>query len=267
MKNLLVRTLSGAVYVSLIIGSLLIDKTLFALVILVFNAIAFYEFQKFGIQNKLKVLWNVFLSIVVFVLSHFIISGDLEQKWLSILILVPLFQLGIELFNKKGKIFETLSFSIVSVLYITLPLILLNWINYSSQGNFSRLVLAVFVLVWANDSFAYLSGLAFGKHKLFERITPKKTWEGFVGGLLATLIIARLLFSFTELNSVPEWEILALLIALASVFGDFVESMFKRSAGVKDSGNIMPGHGGILDRIDSLLFVFPVVFIYFTLVF
>jgi phosphatidate cytidylyltransferase len=102
-----------------------------------------------------------------------------------------------------------------------------------------------------------------GRHKLFERITPKKTWEGFFGGFISTILIAWALFGFSGFSSLGLWLLLGAIVSIVSVFGDFVESMFKRASGLKDSGSIMPGHGGILDRIDSVLFVFPVVFVYF----
>jgi phosphatidate cytidylyltransferase len=128
------------------------------------------------------------------------------------------------------------------------------------------MVLSMFLIIWTNDTFAYLSGLTFGKHKLFERISPKKTWEGFIGGLLASLLIGYFLHQFILEVSLLKWLFLCLLIAISSVLGDFIESLFKRTAGIKDSGTIMPGHGGILDRIDSLLFVVPVMYIYIQII-
>ena len=124
----------------------------------------------------------------------------------------------------------------------------------------------MFIIIWTNDTFAYLSGLVFGKHKLFVRISPKKTWEGFIGGVLFALVAGYFLHLLIDNISLVEWLILTLLIAVSSVFGDFIESLLKRSASLKDSGKIMPGHGGILDRIDSTLFVAPVVFVYLQII-
>ena len=127
------------------------------------------------------------------------------------------------------------------------------------------LLIAVLVIIWCNDILAYLTGSFFGKHRLFERISPKKTWEGFAGGLIMALVAAFILSLFSSTLSVIEWLILALIIVLTATIGDLSESMLKRYAGVKDSGNLMPGHGGILDRFDAVLFATPFVFIYFKL--
>jgi phosphatidate cytidylyltransferase len=179
---------------------------------------------------------------------------------------VPLVFLSLELFKKGNWQIKGLAYRIIGYLYILMPLILLNYLNIKAELINSKIVLVVFILVWVNDTFAYITGMLIGKHKLFERITPKKTWEGFIGGLLATIIAAWLLAPFAGAKHLLHWGIAAFFIGISAVFGDFIESFFKRKAGVKDSGNIMPGHGGILDRIDSLLFVFPVVYIYFELV-
>ena len=124
----------------------------------------------------------------------------------------------------------------------------------------------MFIIIWTNDTFAYLSGLAFGKHKLFERISPKKTWEGFFGGLIIALVFGYFLHRFISEISLIQWLILTGIIVISSVIGDLVESLFKRTAGIKDSGNIMPGHGGMLDRIDSLLFVAQILYFYLQII-
>lgn len=188
------------------------------------------------------------------------------MKWASMLCIIPLLFFSFEVYKKGDWQINNLAFRLIGFIYVLAPLILLNYLNINSQAADSKIVLSVFILVWVNDSFAYLTGMLLGRHKLFERITPKKTWEGFIGGILATLIAAWMLKSFAGATHIVIWEVVAFLIGISAVFGDFVESFFKRKAGVKDSGKIMPGHGGVLDRIDSLLFVFPIVFIYFELV-
>ena len=119
----------------------------------------------------------------------------------------------------------------------------------------------MFIVIWANDTFAYLTGMAIGKNKMFERVSPKKTWEGFAGGLVVSLVFGFFLHRFIHNINLTPWLVTVALIAISSVIGDFIESLFKRTAGIKDSGKIMPGHGGILDRIDSLLFVAPILYI------
>ncbi len=264
MKNLLIRSLSGSVYVLLIIGSLLINKHLFALVLFFFLLVGTSEFLRFEGNKKIVVL-PVIIAGILFLFFHFIFIGYLPFQWSVLAFLTPLLILASGLFQKDGKVFKSLTFKLLPLVYVVVPLVLADYINVISTAKYSKLLFAVFILVWANDSFAYLTGMSIGKHKLFERITPKKTWEGFIGGIIGTMLAAWFLKDYVGVNSIVFWELTALSIAIVSVIGDFIESLFKRNAGVKDSGKIMPGHGGILDRIDSLLFVFPIVYIYFQL--
>lgn len=261
------RSLSGAVYVAVIVSSLILNKSLFAGVCLLLTILGTLELYRFKPGYTSKFALNVFGSIIIFCLAHLYFTEIIQAKWLVLLLLVPLIHLSFELYNKHGNVFENLSFVFLAYFYLTIPILSLDYLNINSlSGSYSKIVLSVFILIWVNDTFAYLTGMLFGKHKLFERITPKKTWEGFAGGMLATIAGSWLLFSFSAYPSFTHWLILGVLIAIASVFGDFTESMFKRAANVKDSGNLMPGHGGILDRIDSLLFVFPVVFVYISVI-
>jgi phosphatidate cytidylyltransferase len=124
----------------------------------------------------------------------------------------------------------------------------------------------VFVIIWTNDTFAYLSGLAFGKHRMFERISPKKSWEGFAGGLFMAIIASMVFYYFFPAPGLVNWILFGILTVIVSNLGDFFESFLKRKAGTKDSGTLLPGHGGMLDRIDSMLFVSPVIFIYLLLI-
>jgi phosphatidate cytidylyltransferase len=262
LNNFVVRSLSGTVYVLAIIGSLLLGKSLFAAICLLFNILATFELYRFNTSFKKSDVFNSLWGIFCYILFHLYFIGAIEQQWLYALFIVPLVLLSIELYKKKNNVFGNTAYTLLACVYITFPLIILNYLNASTSGSYSKIVLVAFILVWINDTFAYLTGMMFGKHKLFERMTPKKTWEGFTGGVIATILSSWLLFDFSEYQSLMAWLVLGFVIAIASVFGDFVESMFKRNAGVKDSGNLMPGHGGILDRIDSILFVFPVVFVY-----
>ena len=125
----------------------------------------------------------------------------------------------------------------------------------------------MFIMIWCNDTFAYLVGKSFGKHKLLERVSPKKTIEGFIGGIVFTIIASIIISQFYTFFNVTLWIISALIISIFGTLGDLVESKFKREAGVKDSGNIMPGHGGILDRLDSVIFVIPFLYIFYLIYF
>lgn len=265
MKTIIIRTLSGAVYIAIILGSLFLDKSLFAGVLLLFNLLALIEFQKF-ISKDSRSLLPILLGLLAFVIAHFTLMGIISTKWIGLLAAIPIIVLLNSLFSKNVNSINQIGFTLLSLAYITLPLLLLNALNFQTEERFSILIVCMFVVIWTNDTFAYLSGLAFGRHKLFERISPKKTWEGFIGGVLVSLLAGYFLHSFLEDISLINWLIVTGLIAISSVFGDFIESLFKRQVGLKDSGKIMPGHGGILDRIDSVLLVAPVLYLYIWLI-
>ena len=260
MKTIIIRTISGAVYISIILGSLALNKSLFAGVLMLLNLLALIEFQKF-VDKDSKSLLPVFLGISAFAIAHFTLLGMLDTKWIGLLALIPVSALLNALFSKNRHPFKQIGFTFLSLSYITLPLLLLNALNFQTEKAFSVLVACMFIIIWTNDTFAYLSGLAFGRHKLFERISPKKTWEGFFGGIIVSVFAGVFLHRFLDTISLQNWLIITGLVAISSVLGDLIESLFKRHAGLKDSGSIMPGHGGILDRIDSVLLVAPVLYL------
>lgn len=163
-----------------------------------------------------------------------------------------------ELFSKSEKPFENLGRKTVAIFWIVVPVIITNKIYFDEGGPF---ILAMFMLIWIYDSFCYIFGSLLGKTKLFERISPKKTVEGMIGGIAVTLTVAYFanIIPYLQNHSRIEWMILAFFICIAATFGDLVESLLKRSLRIKDSGNIMPGHGGFLDRMDAYFLVVPVV--------
>lgn len=176
---------------------------------------------------------------------------------LLVIAVVTLFRFTKELYLDNGKL-------IFTVIYTVIPFSFALGLPSFSGSDFSLEVFFLFVLIWSSDSFAYFSGRFFGKHKMAPKISPKKTWEGFAGGVLLTLV-----FSFFIERFHPElrgnWMIVGFLVSVFAPLGDLVESQLKRSFGVKDSGNIIPGHGGILDRLDSFIICAPVVYLYFIL--
>lgn len=261
MKNIIIRTISGAIYIALIVAGVLYNPHAFSVLLLIFNGIALWEFFQFSKGYK-KSWYTISLGTILLLLNSSLAPALINESWAWSVALVPLLLFPWFLFARIQKPVDNISHTVLAFAYITLPLILLDKLNTSTFTTQPFFIVLVFSLVWVNDTFAFLSGLAFGKTKLFERISPKKTWEGFVGGLIITLIAAWFVFPLTGLNSRLVWIVLAGLIAISAVIGDFIESMFKRSFGVKDSGKLIPGHGGILDRIDSILFVFPVVYLF-----
>lgn len=264
MKDLVKRTLTGAVYVISVIVATCINKYVAAAYFGIIVLLGLKEFLQIAIskgihQNKVM----VYLSSVLIYASVVAYAWN-AQPYASILMFSGLLSvLGMlisTLYLKNETPFTSLAYSFTSILYITLPLALSNMI-YAMQANTNyNLLLSIFIFAWCNDTFAYLVGCKFGKKRLFERHSPKKSWEGFFGGLSATIIAAVVMYLIYG-NGLLIWLVIAIVTSVVGTLGDLVESMFKRQMGVKDSGNILPGHGGILDRFDILLLVLPAVWI------
>jgi phosphatidate cytidylyltransferase len=171
----------------------------------------------------------------------------------------------LELYQDREQHFRSIAFTIFGIVYVVIPISTLNFIAYAGINDDQytyEYLLAMFIMIWVNDSGAYLIGSMIGKHKLFKSISPKKTWEGTIGGLISALLAAILISQYFLGLSLLEWIIFALVVVVFGTYGDLVESHLKRRFGVKDSGNIMPGHGGLLDRFDSTFFVAPMIFLY-----
>lgn len=264
MSNFSQRLITGTVYVLLIFFSLIFHPLAFGLLTILFNFIAIGEFVKMSLPNTKNGVYviqiaNSILLLVSVIFIH--LKLDIDFIFISSLILVILFLIG-ALFSNAENPVQRLYVNMLALIYITVPLILINFVSARANTSGIPFVLAMFVIIWANDTFAYLFGIAFGKHKIFKRISPKKSWEGFFGGLIM-VVVASFLFNYLYPQfGLLHWSLFGLITAIAAVMGDFIESMFKRTYGVKDSGSIMPGHGGILDRIDSLLIAAPAVYIF-----
>jgi len=271
VNNFLTRAITGSIFVIVIVASILFSHYFFSAVFLVFTILGVNEYYSIvkSENKKPQYFAGVFLSIILFCLMALISMDAISIKYL--IILLPLFFIPfvIELFRNKILPIDNLATTLSGIIYIAIPLSLLNFIpNISLEiGVYNKgILLGLFVLIWTNDTFAYFVGVKFGKTKLFERISPKKTWEGSIGGLFFSTIAAYFLsLSFSEL-SISEWLGMALIVVVFGTLGDLTESMFKRSLNIKDSGNILPGHGGILDRLDALFISVPFVFFYLILI-
>ena len=271
LNNFLTRTLTGTVYVTLIVASILIHPLFFYIVFAGFAIAGLIEFYNITNSDKIKphFFTGLFITVVMFVFSANSAFNAISLEYLLILIPLSFSVFIFELFRNKQNPLQNIATTLLGLFYIALPLSLLVFIpNISLEnGVFKKgLLLGFFILIWTNDTFAYLIGVKFGKNKLFERVSPKKSWEGSFGGFLFSIIVAYILsLFFIDLNTM-EWIGMAIIIVVFGSIGDLIESLFKRSLNIKDSGNILPGHGGILDRLDAVLIAAPFVFFYLLLI-
>ena len=289
MNETLKRGISGVIYIALLITSILYSTESFILLFGIFLFIATYEFcglikinkivpilfttgfyTSFSLINYFKSATEKQLSIVF----NREINIDINKSQLDIILLSICLFVSIKcivfLFDSRIQTLDSFSKYIYLIGYILLPFIFITKISFGVNDYNPKIIIGLFILIWTNDTFAYLVGKSIGKNKLLERISPKKTIEGFIGGVVfavfAGFLISKLYIqpnpNFSQ-KSIIIWSSIALLVGIIGTIGDLIESKFKRIAGVKDSGKIMPGHGGILDRLDSVIFVAPFIYLFY----
>ncbi len=270
MNNLTTRTITGVLFVISVIGSVVLSHWAFALLFLIVSLAGYLEFARLMKLNKVFVhrpagLLLGILSYTSVILWEF---GVTSANLLLINLLIFPLLLIVELFRKSATPFLNAAMGMLGLLWIVVPLALLNGFFNHTEGPqwlHSGALLGFFLILWIYDSGAYIFGSLFGRHPMLERISPKKSWEGFAGGSAAGLLTAYMVSaSFIEF-SLFQWLLIGVIIIIFGTFGDLVESMLKRSAGVKDSGSLLPGHGGILDRFDAVFLSAPPVFILISL--
>ncbi len=209
---------------------------------------------------------GIVMALVLFVVGSLISMNLLAVKFLALIIPFISATYIISLFQKRTFPFNDIAYTFLGIAYVTLPFFLFSKLGFM-EGTFNyALPLGFLILLWTNDTGAYLAGRSFGKRKLFERISPKKTWEGFFGGLILAIVAAVNLEKYFGDLPLWQWISIAAIISIVGTLGDLVESMLKRSLHVKDSGNILPGHGGFLDRFDGLLLAAPMVYVFLLLI-
>lgn len=261
MNETLTRALSGAVYILLLLSCILFSETTFLLLFGLFMAIGVLEFCKLV---KLHFISPLLLAIIVFFVfykSDFKPIYDTILTFFCSLVSIKLLHF---LFSRKEKKFSPYEKWIYLIGYIIIPFIIITKIPIGLKGYNPKILIGIFILIWANDTFAYVIGKSLGKHKLFERISPKKTIEGFLGGLFFSVGMSFLIATYyIHTSNINIWIGIAILVSIFATLGDLIQSKFKRIAGVKDSGKIMPGHGGLLDRLDSIIYVAPYIFLYY----
>jgi phosphatidate cytidylyltransferase len=293
MNETLKRAISGAVYIALLLTSILFSTESFIILFGIFLIITIYEFSNLVNLNKIfSILFGTLLYAVIILISHynkqttsylnklFKSNFDLEIniQQLDLILLAVTIVIAIKcilfLFYDSVQKISISSKYLYLLGYITLPFVFIVKISFGTNSYNPKIILGLFILIWTNDTFAYLVGKSIGKHKLFERVSPKKTIEGFFGGAVfaafAGFLISKLYIQpnpdFSS-KSILIWTIIALIVSIFGTIGDLIESKFKRIAEVKDSGSIMPGHGGILDRLDSVIFVAPIIFLFYQILY
>ncbi|PWA05844.1 phosphatidate cytidylyltransferase [Flavobacterium psychrotolerans] len=281
MNETIKRSLSGAIYVVLLLASILFSTESFFILFGIFLLIAVYEFCQ--LLNINKIIPLIFSGILYFLFYRITVSKSEIDGFFYLLHINKTFDLTILfftlfvstkcitfLYDDKNTKIDSFSKYVYLIGYIILPFIIMTKIPFGKFGYNPKIFIGIFILIWTNDSFAYIVGKSIGKHKLFERISPKKTIEGFIGGMffafIASYLISKYYIQGSDIN-LYIWLGFAFIISVFGTIGDLIESKFKRVAGVKDSGKIMPGHGGVLDRLDSVIFVAPFVFLFYQILY
>lgn len=265
LKTLAIRAVTGAVFVSVIVCSILCNEYTFALVFAAFAAMASAEFYKLVDDLTHTPRGTLFVdimgSILLFITFYIYATKNFDA---SSIITIPylvyfLVRFIMQLYDKVERPLEGWAYSFLGQIYVALPFAMCNVLYF----RFSPIILlSLFVFIWVNDTGAYLVGCTIGRHRLYERISPKKSWEGFWGGLVLAASVAYVASLYLDILNTWQWIGLALTCSIFGTWGDLCESLIKRSLGVKDSGKSLPGHGGWLDRFDSVLLAVPASILY-----
>ncbi len=266
MSNFWIRTLSGALYVAIVIGSISFGMKLFIPVFALICVIGLWEFLDNSLDNKAtghKLIGTAAGTILYLIVAYSMVQENYLLNYLPYLFLLTPALLIAGLFSPSEEQFRRTAKVVLGILYVAFPLSLLAGIDgLGIPGSGMSPLLGVFILFWCNDTGAYLSGRAFGKRALFPQVSPKKTWEGLIGGIILCLVAAFVISKFALSLGLKEWMITGVIVAIFGTLGDLVESMWKRKLGIKDSGKLMPGHGGMLDRFDGFFIAIPFLYYY-----
>ncbi len=271
MKNIIKRIITGVLFILVILGSVIASHISFLIIFVIIITLGISEFYTLISKDNIKPqkYMGIIFGVFVFVSNYIFINNYVNKKIFLIYIIFLAIIFIVELFRNQTKPFHNISYTIFGIIYISLPFSLLNYLAYTPLTDYqynSNIIIGFLFIVWSNDSGAYLVGSQLGKRKLFERISPKKTWEGSIGGAVFSAITAFVISNIFNILQLTDWLIIALIVLIFGTLGDLVESMFKRSISIKDSGNILPGHGGILDRFDSIILSAPFVYLYILMI-
>lgn len=266
LTNLQQRVIAGVIGAGIIGPAILWNEYSYLAANILIVSLGLREFFRITLDkrdNALR-LYGFGLATFLNILTFFVQKGTVDSSWLITLLPIILLAYTIKLYDKRQEQpFQPVSFLFTALIYVGLPFYLMHKIYFELSAGY---LLGFILLNWGNDIGAYFAGRFLGKHKLFPSVSPKKTWEGFAGGVILTLVASSVFSTLLIEISLTNWLIIGVLISLGATIGDLVESMLKRSKSIKDTGTLLPGHGGILDRIDSLVFVIPIVAAYLNII-
>ncbi len=292
MGDILKRTVTGTSLLILVIGTAVFNSLAFVILFFFIMQVSLFEFYRISSRFKVHPQTVIGMLLASFLYIYFFLNsiGFLPIRFIWLFLpLVSLIYIN-ELFFRENRPVHNIAFTLLGILYIALPFALFNYLIFSVSNEFNssvtmekdivnflfqprnlvhynfQLLLGIFFIHWTNDTGAYIIGVPFGKHKLWKRISPKKSWEGLAGGAVFAMVTSYLLSRFFPVLDLTNWLVIGLIVIVFGTFGDLIESLLKRHAGVKDSGSILPGHGGFLDRYDSIIFSLPVIYAYLQIV-
>lgn len=273
MKNLITRTFTGIIFVALLVSAICLHPIAFLLLFSLITGLTLWEFSglinrnlSVDIQRTINVVAGMYLFVASFAYANGLADGRIFLPYLFFILLTVI----AELYYKATNPVTNWAYTLFAQIYCAGTFSLLNFMGAEQNATGTTaysplLVIALFVFIWLDDTGAYMVGSMIGKHKLFERISPKKSWEGFFGGLFFALAASQLFASYAPQIDRLHWLGLSATVVLFGTWGDLTESLLKRTIGVKDSGNILPGHGGMLDRFDSVMIAIPAAYVYIEL--
>lgn len=270
-SNFVQRAITGALFVAVLVGCIVFGSHTFTVLFIIIAGNSIREFAhlvnkmpEVHINPFINILAGIYLFVAFLLFCQYISGPEVFIPYLFILIYLMIS----ELYLKRKNPINNWAYSMLSQMYVALPFALLNVLAFQNNPEYSSvsynyiLPLSVFIFIWINDTGAYCVGSLIGKHRLFERISPKKSWEGSIGGGVFAIVAAFVLSHFFPFMPLIEWIGLAVVVVVFGTWGDLTESLMKRHLGIKDSGNILPGHGGMLDRFDSALMAIPAAVVY-----
>lgn len=260
MSNFIQRAITGLLFIAIVCGALILSPLSYAIIMTCIITLATNEYFRIirAAGQTAHFMLALATNLISFAMGFVINEANVDPRILLCIVGLIWIIFLVELFSHNERPFQNIALTMLCAIYVGLPFALFNLMAFKNGIYDYKPIIGLFILCWVNDTGAYLSGVTLGKHKLYERISPKKTVEGFIGGILFTLGASYALYCLSD-HSLWFCMMCGLIVSVLGTCGDLIESMFKRSVNIKDSGSLLPGHGGILDRFDAIMFVAPII--------